>query len=194
MKNPSRLCRAQNKKGVKFYVDSSSVLQFVFLVVLIALSAFFSSAETALTTVNRVRVRTLIEEGNKRAVILQKILDNYSKMLSSILIGNNVVNLSASALTTTLAMKIWGNYAVSIATGILTLVVLLCGEIVPKNAATLSSEKISLAYARVVYTLMKLLTPRSSLTSLLRSWVKRRVWRTKPPAEPISPFHRASAI
>ena len=63
-------------------MDSSSVLQFIFLVILIALSAFFSSAETALTTVNRVRVRTLIEEGNKRAVILQKILDNYSKMLS----------------------------------------------------------------------------------------------------------------
>lgn len=113
-------------------MDSSSVLQFIFLVILIALSAFFSSAETALTTVNRVRVRTLIEEGNKRAVILQKILDNYSKMLSSILIGNNVVNLSASALTTTMAIKIWGNYAVSIATGVLTLVLLLCGEIVPK--------------------------------------------------------------
>ena len=126
-------------------MDSSSVLQFIFLVILIALSAFFSSAETALTTVNRVRVRTLIEEGNKRAVILQKILDNYSKMLSSILIGNNVVNLSASALTTTMAIKIWGNYAVSIATGVLTLVLLLCGEIVPKNAATLSSEKVSLA-------------------------------------------------
>ena len=140
-------------------MDSSSVLQFIFLVILIALSAFFSSAETALTTVNRVRVRTLIEEGNKRAVILQKILDNYSKMLSSILIGNNVVNLSASALTTTMAIKIWGNYAVSIATGVLTLVLLLCGEIVPKNAATLSSEKVSLAYARVIYTLMKLLTP-----------------------------------
>lgn len=140
-------------------MDSSSVLQFIFLVILIALSAFFSSAETALTTVNRVRVRTLIEDGNKRAVILQKILDNYSKMLSSILIGNNVVNLSASALTTTMAIKIWGNYAVSIATGVLTLVLLLCGEIVPKNAATLSSEKVSLAYARVIYTLMKLLTP-----------------------------------
>ncbi len=128
-------------------MDSSSVLQFIFLVILIALSAFFSSAETALTTVNRVRVRTLIEEGNKRAIILQKILDNYSKMLSSILIGNNVVNLSASALTTTMAIKIWGNYAVSIATGVLTLVLLLCGEIVPKNAATLNSEKVSLAYA-----------------------------------------------
>lgn len=106
-----------------------------------------------------MRVRTLIEEGNKRAIILQKILDNYSKMLSSILIGNNVVNLSASALTTTMAIKIWGNYAVSIATGVLTLVLLLCGEIVPKNAATLNSEKVSLAYARVIYTLMKLLTP-----------------------------------
>ncbi|ERI70654.1 hypothetical protein HMPREF1548_02035 [Clostridium sp. KLE 1755] len=144
---------------MKFYVDSSSVLQFIFLIVLIALSAFFSSAETALTTVNRVRVRTLIDEGNRRAAVLQKVLDNYSKMLSSILIGNNVVNLSASALTTTLAMKLWGNYAVSIATGVLTLVVLLCGEIVPKNAATLNAEKISLAYARIIYYLMKLLTP-----------------------------------
>ena len=140
-------------------MDSSSVLQFIFLIVLIALSAFFSSAETALTTVNRVRVRTLIDEGNRRAAVLQKVLDNYSKMLSSILIGNNVVNLSASPLTTTLAMKLWGNYAVSIATGVLTLVVLLCGEIVPKNAATLNAEKISLAYARIIYYLMKLLTP-----------------------------------
>ena len=140
-------------------MDSSSVLQVIFLIVLIALSAFFSSAETALTTVNRVRVRTLIDEGNRRAAVLQKVLDNYSKMLSSILIGNNVVNLSASALTTTLAMKLWGNYAVSIATGVLTLVVLLCGEIVPKNAATLNAEKISLAYARIIYYLMKLLTP-----------------------------------
>ena len=140
-------------------MDSSSVLQFIFLIVLIALSAFFSSAETALTTVNRVRVRTLIDEGNRRAAVLQKVLDNYSKMLSSILIGNNVVNLSASALTTRLAMKLWGNYAVSIATGVLTLVVLLCGEIVPKNAATLNAEKISLAYARIIYYLMKLLTP-----------------------------------
>lgn len=140
-------------------MDSSSVLQFIFLIVLIALSAFFSSAEPPLTTVNRVRVRTLIDEGNRRAAVLQKVLDNYSKMLSSILIGNNVVNLSASALTTTLAMKLWGNYAVSIATGVLTLVVLLCGEIVPKNAATLNAEKISLAYARIIYYLMKLLTP-----------------------------------
>lgn len=140
-------------------MDSSSVLQLVVLFVLLALSAFFSSAETALTTVNRVRVRTLIEEGNKRAMVLQKVLDNYSKMLSAILVGNNVVNLYASSLTTTLAMKLWGNYAVSIATGALTLAVLLFGEIVPKNAATLSSEKIALSYARIILFLMKVLTP-----------------------------------
>ncbi len=140
-------------------MDSSSVLQLVVLFVLLALSAFFSSAETALTTVNRVRVRTLIEEGNKRAMILQKVLDNYSKMLSAILVGNNVVNLYASSLTTTLALKLWGNYAVSIATGALTLAVLLFGEIVPKNAATLSAEKISLSYARIILFLMKVLTP-----------------------------------
>lgn len=140
-------------------MDSSSVLQLIVLVILIALSAFFSSAETALTTVNRVRVRTLIEEGNKRAVILQKVLDHYSKMLSAILIGNNVVNLSASALTTTLAMDLWGSMAVSFATGLLTLVILLFGEIVPKNAAMLNAESISLAYARSIYILMKLLTP-----------------------------------
>lgn len=140
-------------------MDSSSVLQFIFLLLLIGLSSFFSSAETALTTANRVRIRALIEEGNKRAVILQKVLDDYSKMLSAILIGNNVVNISASALTTTLAMKIWGSYAVSICTGALTLIVLLFGEIVPKNAATLNSEKVSLAYAPIIYFLIRLLTP-----------------------------------
>ena len=106
-----------------------SVIQLIVLVILVILSAFFSSAETALSTVNRVRMRTLEEEGDKRAAKVNKILGNYSKMLSTILIGNNIVNLSASALATTLAMRI--NLAVGIATGILTVVVLLCGEFVP---------------------------------------------------------------
>lgn len=140
-------------------MDSSSVLQFIFLIVLIALSAFFSSAETALTTVNRVRVRTLIDEGNRRAAVLQKVLDNYSKMLSSILIGNNVVNLSASSSHHHTCNETMGKLCGEHRHRVLTLVVLLCGEIVPKNAATLNAEKISLAYARIIYYLMKLLTP-----------------------------------
>ncbi len=138
-------------------MDTPGVIQLVSLIVLVILSGFFSSAETALSTVNRVRMRALEEEGSKRAARVNKVLENYSKMLSTILIGNNIVNLSASALATTLAMRI--NLAVGIATGILTIVVLLCGEIIPKTWAMLSSEKISLAYSGVIYALMHLLTP-----------------------------------
>ena len=87
-------------------MDTSGVIQLVVLIILILLSGFFSSAETALSTVNRVRLRALEEEGSRRAVIANKVLDNYSKMLSTILIGNNIVNLSASALATTLALRI----------------------------------------------------------------------------------------
>lgn len=137
--------------------DANVIIQFAALFILIFLSGFFSSAETALTTVNRVRMRSLAEEGDKRAVTVNKILDQYSKMLSAILIGNNIVNLSASALATTLAMKI--HLAVGIATGILTIVVLLCGEIVPKTWAMLSNERLALMYSGIIYGLMQFLTP-----------------------------------
>ena len=111
--------------------DASSVIQFSTLLVLVLLSSFFSSAETAFLTVNRVKMRALEEEGNKRAARVNKILDNYSKMISTILIGNNIVNIAASALATTLAIRI--NLVVGIATGILTIVILLFGEIIPKT-------------------------------------------------------------
>ena len=138
-------------------MDTSGVIQLVVLVVLVILSGFFSSAETSLTTVNRVRMRALEEDGNKRAAKVNKILDNYGKMLSTILIGNNIVNLTASSLATTLALRI--NLAVGIATGVLTVVILLCGEIVPKTWAMYSSEKLSLAYSSIIYFLMQVLTP-----------------------------------
>ncbi len=138
-------------------MDAPGVIQLLFLITLIFLSAFFSSAETALSTVNRVRMRTLEDEGDKRAARVNKILEKYSKMLSAILIGNNIVNLSASALATTLAMRI--SFPVGIATGILTIVVLLCGEILPKTWAMHSSEKLSLAYSGIIYVLMQIFTP-----------------------------------
>ena len=86
-------------------MDASGVTQLLFLIFLVFLSGFFSSAETALTTANRVKLRSLEEEGDKRAARTNKILENYGKMLSSILIGNNIVNLSASALATTLQCR-----------------------------------------------------------------------------------------
>ena len=141
-------------------MDTPGVIQFVILVVLIILSAFFSSAETALTTINNVKVRALVDENpTGRVLTLQKILDNRSKLISAILIGNNVVNISASSLMTSLVIRIWGNSAVGIGTGILTLLVLIFGEIVPKTWAMCNNEKLSLAYARVIYLLMQLLTP-----------------------------------
>ena len=130
-------------------MDVPEGIQFLILLLLIFLSGFFSSAETAFSTVNRVRLRSLEEEGNKRAAKVSKILESYSKMLSTILIGNNIVNLSTSALTTTIALRF--GVPVAVATGVLTLVLLLCGEIVPKTWAMLSSEKIALAYCGIIY-------------------------------------------
>lgn len=140
-------------------MDTATIIQGIILVVLLGLSAFFSSAETSLTTINPIKVRTLIEKGNKRALKLQKVTEQHGKMLSTILIGNNIVNISASSLATTMAISIWGNYAVGIATGILTLLVLLFGEILPKNMAMVKTESLALFYAPIVYGLMWLLTP-----------------------------------
>ena len=140
-------------------MNSSIFIQFLFLIFLLALSAFFSSAETSMTAVNKIRIQAFAEIGNKRAITLLKILNNYDKMLSAVLIGNNIVNISASALATTLALSLWGNVAVSFATGLLTLFVLILGEITPKTLASLYAEKISLSYAGIIYFLMWLLTP-----------------------------------
>ena len=135
------------------------IVKIVFLVILIALSAFFSSAETALVTANKMRIRALMEEGDKRAIILDKIISNQGKMLSAILIGNNIVIISASSLATIITQELIGDYAVSLTTGILTVVVLIFGEITPKTAASLNSDKIALAYARIIYAIMFVLTP-----------------------------------
>ena len=90
-------------------MDSSDVTQIIILFILLILSGFFSSAETALTTVNKIRMRALADEGNKRAVTVLEITENSSKMLSAILIGNNIVNLGAASLTTTLAYSLGGS-------------------------------------------------------------------------------------
>ncbi|MDD6857792.1 MAG: hemolysin family protein [Lachnospiraceae bacterium] len=140
-------------------MDSGDIMQFIILLVLLCLSAFFSSAETAFTTVNHIRIHSLAENGNKRAAIVEKIVDNSAKMLSAVLIGNNIVNISASSLATILAQRMFGNYAVTIATGILTIFVLIFGEIMPKTIATLSAEKLTLIYSPIIYGVMWLFTP-----------------------------------
>jgi len=140
-------------------LDTDGVIQLLILIVLLALSGYFSSSETALTTVNRVRLKELAEDGNRKAVNTLKLLDNPAKMLSTILICNNVVNLSASALTTAMAARIWGNAYIAVATGVLTLLMLIFGEITPKTMATLNNEKLSLRCAGVILALCRILTP-----------------------------------
>ncbi len=146
-------------------MDTPGVIQLIILLILVFLSAFFSSAETAFSTVNRVRMRSLEEDGNRKATRVNKILDNYGKMISTILIGNNIVNIAASALATTLALRI--NLMVGIATGILTIVVLLFGEIIPKTWAKLYNEPIALTYSSIILLLMKVLTPVIIIVDLL---------------------------
>ena len=140
-------------------MDTTGVIQLISLFILILLSSFFSSAETAFTTVNQVRLRTLAQDGSKRADRVISILEQYSKMLSTILIGNNIVNISASSVATTFAIRVWGNYAVGFMTGALTLIVLIFGEIIPKTWAMNNSESISLVYSGIIRTLMTVLTP-----------------------------------
>ncbi len=141
-------------------MDTDGVIQSIILVVLLLLSAFFSSSETALTTVNRLKLESLREEGNKRAERVLKLLEKPSKMLSTILIANNVVNISASALATTIAIRVFkDNSYVPLATGILTLLVLVFGEITPKTMATVKNEKMALNCGGVILALSRILTP-----------------------------------
>ena len=149
------------------FLETSDVAQLIIIIVLIFLSGFFSSAETAFSTLNRVRMRNLEEEGSKKAARVNKILESYSKMLSAILIGNNIVNLTASSLTTAFVIGVCGNAYIGIGTGILTIVVLLGGEIIPKTWANLNSEKLALAYSSVIYALMKVMTPVIFIVDLL---------------------------
>ncbi len=154
-------------------MDTTGVIQIATLVILIFLSGFFSSAETAFSTVNRVRIRTLVQENNKKAVRVQGILDHYGKMLSAILIGNNVVNLSASSVATTLAIKLWGSRTVGIVTGVLTFLVLIFGEIIPKTWAMQRAEKITLMYSGTVRLLITLLTPIIFIIDKFSNWILR---------------------
>lgn len=140
-------------------MDPTGAIQILSLLILLLLSGYFSSAETAYTAANELGLKEEAENGKKQAVIALKLLDNKSKLLSAILIFNNIVNLSASALTTTIAMKYLGSAYIALATGILTFILLIVGEITPKTIATVKSETIALKYASVLYLVVKLLTP-----------------------------------
>lgn len=148
------------------FLDTSHIIQLIVIGVLVALSAFFSSSETALTTVNKHKLRSLMENGNKSAAKVLKVTENSAKLLSTILIGNNIVNIYASSLTTTLFTEI-ANEAVGIATGALTLIILIFGEISPKTLATQKAVGLSMIVVYPISVLMFLFTPAIWLLNLI---------------------------
>lgn len=124
--------------------------QIVLLIILLILSGFFSASETALMSLSKIRIRHMVDEGIKGAKLLEKLLEDPNKLLGGILIGNNIVNIGASSLASTLAYRIFGDSGVAVATGIMTILVLIFGEITPKSLAKQNAEKISLLVAPII--------------------------------------------
>ncbi len=147
------------------------IIQIIVILILILLSAFFSSSETALTTVSPHRLRSMVDEKLKHADTLEKVLSEKEKMLSVILICNNIVNIAVSALCTVLVQKLFGSWAVSIGTGVLTVLILVFGEISPKTIATYRAERLSLFVAPIIWFLMRVLTPLAAIVNFLASGV-----------------------
>jgi len=132
---------------------------FLLLIILFFLSAFFSSSETALLSVNRIKIEKLARKGDKRAKLVLKLLENPTKLITTILIGNNLVNIAAASISTSLAIKLFGDLGVGIATGIVTLITIIFGEVIPKNFAIRFSEKLALIQAPILYYLEIIFSP-----------------------------------
>ena len=132
---------------------------YILLVILIALSAFFSASETAYTTVNKIRLQNYVDAGSKKAKTALFIAENYDRTLTTILIGNNIVNIGASSIATLLFVKLFGPSGAAISTAVMTILILIFGEVLPKSFAKESSEKFALAFSRPLRILMTVFWP-----------------------------------
>ncbi len=139
------------------------ILSSVALVILIALSAFFSASETAYTSINKVRLKNLVNDGNKKAEKALKLSENYEKLLTTILVGNNLVNILASSICTWMFALFFGDWSVLAATLFMLVVLLTFGEITPKTVAKRNPEKVAMLFASPLSFVMALLTPISML-------------------------------
>jgi Mg2+/Co2+ transporter CorB len=139
--------------------DISTGVLFTLLACLIIISGYFSGSETGMMALNRYRLKHLAKTGHKGAKRVEKLLSRPDRLIGLILIGNNLVNIIASAIATILGMRLGGNMGVAIATGILTLVILVFAEVTPKTLAALHPEKVSYISSFLLTILMKLLSP-----------------------------------
>lgn len=159
-------------------------LEFIILFILILLSGFFSSSETALVSLSKIRLRQMVDEGVKNSDLVSKLIDKPNKLLGAILIGNNIVNIAASALATSISIDIWGNKGIAISTGAMTLLVLIFGEVTPKSLAAQNSEKTALKVAKPIYLITVVLSPIiyviTSITNVLIKLMGGNISKTQP--------------
>ncbi|MGO2321160.1 HlyC/CorC family transporter [Vibrio casei] len=153
--------------------DISTGLLFALLAILILISAYFSSSETGMMSLNRYRLRHLANQGHKGAKRVEKLLERPDRLIGLILIGNNLVNILASAIATIIGMRLYGDYGVAIATGVLTLVILVFAEITPKTLAALYPEKVSYASSILLRLLMKAMAPLVIMVNLITNGLLR---------------------
>ena len=144
-------------------------------------SAYFSASETAFSTMNRIRMKNLADSGDSRAAVALKLVDNYDKLISTILIGNNIVNITSSSLATVVFTMWLADAGVSVSTAVMTVLVLIFGEISPKTLAKENAESFALATARLMRALMVLLTPLNFLFSLWKKLLDRLFKKQEDP-------------
>lgn len=146
-------------KAERKNMDSNIAVQIITIVVLLVFSAYFSATETAFTSLNRIKMKNLASEGNKKAQLVLELEASYDELLTTILIGNNLVNIAMTAVATVLFISLYGSYGPTVATVVITVVVLIFGEISPKSIAKESSENFALRVAPSVRIIMVILTP-----------------------------------
>lgn len=156
-------------------MDGNATLTFAILIFLVFCSAFFSSAETAYTCLNRVRLKNMASSGNKRAEKILALSEDYDRLISSILIGNNIVNILSTSLATALFVRLLGSSGVTVSTVVMTIAILLLGEVAPKSIARVMNEKIAFAFYPVLSFIVKILTPLNFLMGCWQSLIGRLI-------------------
>ncbi|MDY3032212.1 MAG: hemolysin family protein [Clostridia bacterium] len=152
-------------------MDSDSITQIIFIAILVIMSSYFSASETAFFSLNKIRIKSMAANGNKRAELVMKLAENYDKLLSSILIGNNIVNIASSAIATVLFVRLLGDKGVSVSTAVMTILVLIFGEITPKSIAKNSPERFALFSAPILRVINVILTPLNFVFSMWQKLV-----------------------
>ena len=147
-----------------------SITQYIFVIaVLVLMSGYFSATETAFSSLNKTRLKTLAEKGNKRAILTIKLSEEYDKLISTILVGNNIVNIAVASIATVMFVNLYGEIGATISTAVITVVVLIFGEVTPKSIAKDIPEKFAMFSAPIIRVLIWILTP---INFLFTCWKK----------------------